>query len=64
MSMKRVFVIALVLVLGVAANACRRIVDLTPFRDSALNGDAGLDTTFGSDAELGDAGIPGDAGHD
>ncbi len=62
--MKRVFVIALVLVLGIAANACRRIVDLTPFRDSATNGDAGLDAGLGSDAELGDAGIAGDVGHD
>lgn len=40
MSVKRAIVIALLFVLG--ANACRRIVDLTPVARDAVDGDAEL----------------------
>jgi hypothetical protein len=67
--MKRVVVVALALAIALAANACRRIVDLTPLRDSG-NGDAGINSTPDGSA-LGDAftvnddaGVPGDIGSD
>lgn len=66
MSLKRGFVIAIVLALTLSVNACRRIVDLTPFRD-ALNDDATLDTfdaSLGSGSAFGDAGVPHDIGSD
>jgi|HubBroStandDraft_3_1064219.scaffolds.fasta_scaffold2197734_2 hypothetical protein len=40
--MKRGVVLALVLALGLAANACRRIVDLTPLLNDAVTGDGGI----------------------
>lgn len=63
--MRRGFVIALVLVLCLAANACRRIVDLTPFRDSSVDDDGGLDAALGDAFGAFDAGgVAGDVGHD
>jgi hypothetical protein len=47
--MKRVLAIAVVLALAVAANACRRIVDLTPLLSDANFVDAGF-TDDGHDA--------------
>ena len=51
MSVKRALVLAAVLALAIAANACRRIVDLSP-RDAAINGDstASLDAGIDFDA--------------
>jgi hypothetical protein len=64
-SVKRAVTLALVLALGIAANACRRIVDLTPFRDSSVTDDGGLDAALGDAfGAFDDAGFPGDVGHD
>lgn len=59
--MRRAFVIALALATALAANACRRIVDLTPL-DLPVDAAAGshpLDASHGSDATTDlDGGVP------
>jgi hypothetical protein len=57
--MKRVAVLALVLVLGLAANACRRIVDLTPLLNDAVTGDAGITDDARDAVTSFDAGVVG-----
>jgi hypothetical protein len=57
--MKRGVVLALVVALGLAANACRRIVDLTPLLNDAVTGDGGITDDAHDAVTSFDAGVVG-----